>query len=131
MNRRTLASLALLTITAAALGVFAASDAAQKPKLEGYTDTPMLPGGKWHVHDPNRPQPPVVTPGATFSHNAPAPSDAIVLFDGKDLSKWVGERGGAPEWKVADGYMEATKGRIKTRDEFGDFQLHLEFATPS
>src|SRR5215213_8109122 len=131
MNRRTLASLALLTITAAALGAFAASDAGEKPKIEGYTDTPMLPGGKWHVHDPNRPQPPVVTPGATFSQGAPAPSDAVVLFDGKDLSKWVGERGAEAEWKIADGYMEATKGRIRTRDEFGDFQLHLEFATPS
>jgi hypothetical protein len=131
MTRRALASLTVLTVLAAALGVFAASDSGQKPKVEGYTDTPMLPGGKWHVHDPNRPQPPVVTPGATFSHGAPAPSDAVVLFDGKDLSKWVGERGAEPEWKVADGYMQATKGRIKTREEFGDFQLHLEFATPS
>jgi hypothetical protein len=36
----------------------------------GYTDTPMLPSGKWHVHDPNRPVPTVVTPGAEFSHAA-------------------------------------------------------------
>jgi len=115
-----------------ALFALAADTPSGKPASpEGYTDTPMLPGGKWHVHDPNRPQPPVVTPGATFSHGAPAPSDAVVLFDGKDLSKWVGERGGEAEWKIADGYMEATKGRIKTRDEFGDFQLHLEFATPA
>jgi len=55
---------------------------------EGFKDTPMLPGTKWHVHDPDRPLPPVVTPGKTFSHEAPAPSDAVVLFDGKDLSKW-------------------------------------------
>ena len=131
MSRRNLSLLACLAIAAATLGVFAASDAGQKPKVEGFTDTPMLPGGKWHVHDPNRPQPPVVTPGATFSHGAPAPSDAVVLFDGKDLSKWVGERGADPAWKIQDGYMEATKGRIKTREEFGDFQLHLEYATPS
>jgi hypothetical protein len=102
-----------------------------KPKVEGYTDTPKIAGSKWHIHDPNRPQPPVVTPGKTFSHDAPAPSDAVVLFDGKDLSKWVNDNGAAPEWKVADGYAEATKGKIRTRDEFGDFQLHLEFATPS
>ena len=51
----------------------------------GFTDTPILPGLKWHVHDPDRPHPKVVTPGAT--PYAP-PSDAIVLFDGKDLSKW-------------------------------------------
>ncbi|MDB6030768.1 MAG: hypothetical protein JWM16_1106 [Verrucomicrobiales bacterium] len=98
---------------------------------EGYTDTPMLPGGKWHVHDPARPQPPVVTPGKTFSHLAPAPSDAVVLFDGKDFSKWQGQKGDV-EWKLEDGYMETTHtGVIRTKDEFGDFQLHLEFATPA
>jgi len=97
----------------------------------GYTDTPIIPGTKWHVHDPDRPLPRVVTPGATFSHNAPPPSDAVVLFDGKDLSKWKGDNGDA-KWKVENGYMEIVKGTgsIRTRDEFGDFQLHLEFATP-
>jgi 3-keto-disaccharide hydrolase len=98
---------------------------------EGYTDTPMQPNGKWHVHDPNRPQPKVVTPGVTFSHLAPAPSDAVVLFDGKDFSKWRGEKGDV-QWKLENDYMETTHtGRIHTKDEFGDFQLHLEFATPS
>src|SRR5450759_3836942 len=53
----------------------------------GYKDTPMLPGGKWHVHDPDRPMAPVVKPAATFSQGAPAPADAVVLFDGKDLSR--------------------------------------------
>jgi hypothetical protein len=54
-----------------------------------------------------------------------------VLFDGKDLSKWNGPKGEAA-WKVENGYMEAVKksGNITTKDEFGDFQLHLEFATP-
>lgn len=99
---------------------------------EGYTDTPMQPNGKWHVHDPNRPQPKIVTPGKTFSHMAPAPSDAEVLFDGTDFSKWQGNRGGDVQWLLKDGYMETTRtGRIRTKDEFGDFQLHLEFATPS
>src|SRR6187549_3800080 len=97
----------------------------------GYKDTPMLPGQPWHVHDPDRPLPRVVTPGATFSHNAPSPSDAVVLFDGKDLSKWKSDKGDAG-WKVENGYMEVVKeaGNITTKDEFGDFQLHLEFATP-
>src|SRR5580692_1033359 len=71
----------------------------------GYTDTPMLPSGKWHVHDPARPHPTVVTPGATFSDGAAAPSDAIVLFDGTDLSKWEGDKG-APEWIIHQNYME-------------------------
>src|SRR5271157_1691743 len=74
--------------------------------LLGYTDTPMLPSGKWHVHDPNRPKPPVVTPGAAFSHGAPAPSDAVVLFDGRDLSHWE-STDGPPQWTLQDDYMEA------------------------
>lgn len=109
----------------------ARADDRAKPKREGYTDTPTQPDGKWHVHDPNRPLPPVVKPGATFSHLAPPPADAVVLFDGTDLSKWVGEKGEAAPWKVVDGHAEATKGRIRTKDGFGDFQLHLEFATPA
>jgi len=99
----------------------------------GYTDTPFIPGQKWRVHDDARPRPAVVTPGETFSHGAPAPSDAVVLFDGKDLSKWMlsGKDEPAP-WKVIDDFMECVpkSGAIRTRDEFGDFQLHLEFATP-
>ncbi len=98
----------------------------------GYTDTPMLPSGKWHVHDPNRPVPPVVTPGEKFSDGANAPSDAVVLFDGTDLSKWSGEHGDA-QWKVQDGYMEVVPktGQIQTKQDFGDFQLHLEFCEPT
>jgi hypothetical protein len=98
----------------------------------GYKDTPMQPNSKWHVHDSDRPMAKVVTPGETFSQGAPAPSDAIVLFDGKDLSKWSGNKGAAT-WKIENGYMEAVKGAgdIRTKEEFGDCQLHLEFATPS
>lgn len=99
----------------------------------GYKDTPLIPGTPWHVHDSDRPRPPVVTPGATFSHLAPAPSDATVLFDGKDLSKWSNAKGDAAQWKIADGYFEAVRGTgmLRTRDKFEDFQLHLEFATPA
>jgi len=102
------------------------------PKKDEPKETPMLPGQPWRVHDLNRPVPRAVTPGATFSHEAPAPSDAVVLFDGKDLSKWKSDQGEAG-WKVENGYMEVVKktGNITTRDEFGDFQLHLEFATPA
>jgi hypothetical protein len=104
--------------------------AADSSKL-GYKDTPMLPGTPWHVHDGDRPQPAIVTPGAQFSQMANPPSDAIVLFDGKDFSKWKGEHGEI-KWKIENGYMETTPtGRITTVDEFGDFQLHIEWATPS
>jgi len=111
-------------------GAAASILAADKPKL-GYTDTPMIPGTSWHVHDGDRPQPRIVTPGASYSHTAPAPSDAVVLFNGKDFSRWKG-KDGEVKWKIEGDYMETTKsGPIKTADEFGDFQLHLEFATPS
>ena len=113
-----------LALSASALPTFAA---------EGYTDTPMQPNGKWHIHDPNRPHPPVVTPGKHFSEKAEPPSDAIVLFDGKDFSKWHGQKDakknpeGDVKWKMEDGYMETTStGVIWTKDEFGSFQMHLE-----
>jgi hypothetical protein len=67
---------ALLFISAAG-PVFAANGPTKEvERIDGFRDTPMLPGGKWHLHDPDRPQPPVVTPGATFSQNAPAPAKA-------------------------------------------------------
>jgi hypothetical protein len=99
----------------------------------GYQDTPLIPGTKWHVHDGTRPEPRVVTPGATFSHMAPAPSDATVLFDGKDLSKWELPGGKEPKWKVENGYVQVVggSGSMQTKEKFADFQLHIEFATPS
>ena len=77
------------------------------------------------------PEPPVVTPGATFSHGAPPPADAIVLFDGKDLGAWNGPEGKPPGWKIENGYAEVHGGGISTKEEFGDIQLHLEWAAPS
>jgi hypothetical protein len=104
-----------------------------KPRV-GFKDTPMLPGGRWHVHDGDRPLPPVVTPGASSTQETPgkAPSDAVVLFDGGDLSKWRGERGRSAGWDVNDGavVVHPGAGAIVSRDEFGDCQLHLEFASP-
>ena len=96
----------------------------------GFTDTPMLPGLPYHVHDPARPHPRVVTPGARAGD---APSDAVALFDSKDLSHWTRAGSNAPaRWKVANGYVEvAGKDGIATKEKFGDVQLHVEWATPS
>jgi hypothetical protein len=70
-------------------------------------------------------EPGVINPG-------PPPSDAIVLFDGKDLSQWKGEDGNAAKWIIRDGYMEVNgTGSIMTKQEFGDVQLHVEWATPA
>jgi hypothetical protein len=104
-----------------------------QPKV-GFTDTPMLPGGQWHVHDGSRPLPKAVTPGtcSTQEQAGGPPSDAVVLFDGKDLSHWRGRSGKPAAWKVEDGALVIAPGtgEILSRDEFGDCQLHLEFAAP-
>ena len=74
------------------------------------------------------PEPTVVDPGPLGG----PPSDAVVLFDGKDLSRFRGERSAEPQWKLEDGVMETTpRGGIFSREEFGDCQLHVEWASPS
>ena len=120
-------------ITPLILGLGLALATSSVRAAEGYTDTPMQPDGKWHVHDPGRPIPKVITPGKNFSQMATAPSDATVLFDGKDFSKWKSVGGGAIQWKIQDDYMESApkSGNIRTIEKFGDFQLHVEFAEPA
>lgn len=80
------------------------------------------------VTEVHEPVPPVVTPGL---NNAP-PSDAIVLFDGSDLSKWEKSDGSAAQWKVEKNYMTVVPGTggIRTKQGFGDVQLHLEWRSP-
>jgi Domain of Unknown Function (DUF1080) len=112
--------------------------ATAKPKIQeivingvaGFHDTPMQPDGLWHVHDPARPQPPIVTT-SKFSQEAPPPSDAIVLFNGTDLSQWRDKGTGGPVgWHVKDDVAISDKGDIQTTNQFGDMQLHLEFCEP-
>ena len=85
---------------------------------------------KWLPNDVNRPPVPVVTPGA---QPGGAPSDAIILFDGKNLSAWQGADGNDAKWKVVDGAMEIAPrtGNIHTKQAFGDCQLHIEWKEPS
>jgi 3-keto-disaccharide hydrolase len=99
---------------------------AQEPV--GYTDTPYLPYQQWRVHDKNRPVPTVVQPGTASTPDSPGnpPSDALVLFDGSDLSAWTG---GA--WAVADGSVTVNgTGDLQTKEAFGDVQLHVEWRSP-
>jgi len=133
MSRKSLSTW-ILACAAAAAFVLAAQ---QKPGDLGFTDTPILPGLRWHVHDPARPHPQVVTPGET--PGAP-PSDAVVLFDGKDLSHWQQEGRGADRgkmvdarWRVGDGYFEVVggTGSLLSREKFGDCQLHVEWSSPA
>jgi hypothetical protein len=91
---------------------------------------------EWPQHSLDRPMSPVVEPGTASTPDQPGrpPSDALVLFDGKDLSAWVTEKDGAPAgWKVDKGAMEVVKGTgsIRTRQNFGDCQLHVEWMAPN
>lgn len=77
------------------------------------------------------PVPRKVTPGKT---NVKAPSDAIILFDGSNLNEWMTLDGkNTPDWKLEDGAMTVVKGKgnIKTKKEFGDCQLHIEWRSPT
>src|SRR5579863_3367495 len=106
--------LAFLALIAAAAPLPAQEPSAPKPQ-----DTEV-----WE------PVPKVVTPGST---NAAPPSDAIVLFDGKNLDEWVSKRDKSPsKWTVADGVLTVNKadGNIETRRTFRNFQLHLEWKIP-
>ena len=85
------------------------------------------------LHDYNSPLPKVVTPGLISADaGITAPSDAIPLFDGKDLSEWTTSKGD-PQWTVHDGMftVKAGTGSINTKREFGDFQLHIEWMHPA
>jgi hypothetical protein len=90
---------------------------------------PASDAQQWSVHDLDRPPPPVVDPG---SADRP-PSDAIVLFDGEDLSHWRMKAGEPAKWKVGGGYVEVVPGSgdLVTTRAFGSCQLHLEWATPA
>lgn len=126
----------VLVAAASAIAILTAFAQVEEHKLRyakdgsgvfGYTDTPIQPWSGFHVHDPDRPAPRKVEPGefSTQDRVGKAPSDAIVLFDGKDLSRWKPNR-----WKIVDGTLLATDGPFETVQEFGSCQLHLEWQAP-
>jgi Domain of Unknown Function (DUF1080) len=105
----------LVVATALGLGMHTAGQQAAKPE-----DTEV-----W------KPEPKVVTPGADCGA---APSDAIVLFDGKNLNEWVSaqDRSAPAKWIVADGVVTVNKsaGNIETKRTFKNYQLHMEWRIP-
>ncbi|MDR2850337.1 MAG: DUF1080 domain-containing protein [Verrucomicrobiota bacterium] len=110
------------------VAALAASVAAGTALAGLYGDTPDAKHA-WAVHDLNRPVPKKVSaePGTP-------PSDAVVLFDGTSLDNWTSTKNGEPtKWVLADGALESVKGAgyIRSKQEFGDCQLHLEWASPS
>ena len=91
----------------------------------GYKDTPKLPWCDYLVHDCDRPAPRRVNVGAGPERPTPPPSDAIVLFAGKDLTKWQ-----PTDCKLVDGCIEAV-GNLTSKESFGDCQIHLEWMAPA
>lgn len=123
MKRSLASTTATTAITAiTALGLLCASAAAAGPAA----------APRWKVHDMSRPRPPVVTPPAQRLP-APAPPDAVVLFDGTQLSEFSADQGGPAKWAVRDGVMTVVPGAggVATKRAFGDAQVHLEWASPT
>lgn len=102
--------------------VSAACGAAQA-EIHGYPDDPKLPGVPYVVHDPARPQPPMVATGGAIS--VKPPSDAVVLFDGTSLDAWT------PGWVIKDGAMVAAEKSINSKQAFGAIQMHFEWRCPA
>ena len=98
--------------------------------LSASTIAQVRTGGDPKLSEIYDPAPAIVAPGKT---NAEPPSDAIVLFDGKSFSNWVGTNGKPVEWTLGDGAMTVKRGTglITTKESFGDCQLHIEWRTPA
>lgn len=123
-NRRSL-------VCGVAVAMLAVSSTIGQQPRPGYDDTPMQPNGKWRIHDSRRPQPTVVTPGGMPSGLMSPPSDAVVLLGRTDdLNAWQMNDGSPVTWAMKDSVLQTGKGMIRTKAEFTDFQLHVEFATP-
>ena len=97
-------------------------------------DSFAQPNPNWLEHDRMRAQPPVVDPGSFSTQGQPGqpPSDAIVLFNGKDLAQWASMNGTPTKWVIKNDAMECVPGSgyVRTKQCFGDCQLHVEWATP-
>lgn len=126
MNRSAFPTLALSLLTTAALAE------------GGFYGDPPDKTHPWAIHDMNRPQPVRVEPGTFSSQEVPGtpPSDAIILFSGKpeEIEKWISDKNGEPtKWEVKDGVLQCVPGSgyIRTKEEFADCQLHIEWSAPS
>ena len=129
---RTVLICVVVCVLAILAGCATTEQAAKKGEIRQYVDTDT---GRWLIHDINRPAPAAITPGTTSTARRAgrAPSDAVVLFDGEDLSEWTDSKGGRTKWIMGEGYMECVKGSgyIQSKRKFGSCQLHVEFSTPS
>jgi len=119
----------LLVLPALLVLAMAFAAEAEKPQPLGYSDTPLIPGSKWKVHDIDRPAPPVVQPGVKLGD---APADAIIIFNGKDTSQLFSRKKDDPKtypcaWKIENGELIVDGGDSWTKQEFASCQLHIEW----
>lgn len=126
MRRSAFSTLALSLLTTAALAE------------GGFYGDPPDKTHPWAIHDMNRPQPVRVEPGTFSSQEVPGtpPSDAVILFSGKpeEIEKWISDKNGEPtKWVVKDSVLQCVPGSgyIRTKEEFADCQLHIEWSAPS
>jgi hypothetical protein len=117
-------SIAIFAVTATVLLACEQSQTSVEKKEAGIV--------QWKSHDMSRPRPQVME-GLPQTLPAPAPPNATVLFDGKDLSQWTNMKNEPAAWKVENGYMEIIPGTggIQTKKGFGDVYLHVEWASPN
>ncbi len=111
------------TFVLSAIGILSGISAARAQQTDTITDH--------RTTEVYSPVPPVVTPGAQCGD---APSDAVILFDGKNLDKWASVSDGSPaKWIVDNGILTVNKkaGNIQTKESFTNYQLHLEYRIPS
>jgi hypothetical protein len=119
----------VLSLTAMSTGLNAAN---------GFYGDPPDETHPWAIHDMNRPQPPRVEAGTFSSQEQPGkpPSDAIVLFDGTEaaIANWISDKNGEPtKWEVKNGALQCVPGSgyIRTKEEWADCQLHIEWSAPA
>jgi hypothetical protein len=123
--KKHLVALSTIIVTAGLFG--AAAD--DKPAPLGYSDTPLIPGTQWKVHDIDRPAPPAVQPGAKLGD---APADAVIIFNGKDTSQLFSRKKDDPgkypcPWVIENGELLVSGGDCWTKLEFASCQLHVEW----
>ena len=127
-------SLAIVAMLAVAISPTTAAPVPEKNErqpeqksIDGFRNTPHQPAphNKWLIHDPQRPQPPVVSPEYD-GKPAPPPAGAKVLFDGRNLNGWTNQK-----WELSDNAMVSRKGNQLSKEQFGDGHYHVEWMVPA
>src|SRR3989441_9352564 len=131
-DARTLRGPKAAALAIAVLCVGASARPCERLRAQEHREGPRPPGAQWNVHSWSRPRPPVVDPGPERPP-VPPPADAIVLFDGKDLSEWRAPDGAPPKKGGRDAHAGGGPGARRgiTRRRMGDGHLHPALGSPT